>query len=58
VILCVDSEVNFKSSGAVIEGLDSEGPGSFQESVKVSFKNLSAEFRRSGGPFNVTVELV
>ena len=59
-VICVGSEVNFKSSGAVIEGLDSKGPGSLhgtEELVKViSFKHPSAECRRIGGPLNGTVE--
>lgn len=35
MVICVDNEVNFNSSGAVIEGLDSEGPGAFQVWVKI-----------------------
>ena len=50
--------VKTKSSGAVIEGLDSKDPRSFHESVKISFKNPSAECSRVGGPSNVTKELV
>jgi hypothetical protein len=55
---CVGSEPNFKSSGAVIERLDSKGLGrSFQEFVKV-ISNVLREWSSIGARFNGTVKLV
>ena len=58
-VSCIGSEVNFKSSEAVIEGLNSKGLGSLhstEEWVKVRFKHPSTECRRNGG--QGTVQLV
>ena len=55
---CARSEANFRSSGGIIEGLDSEGLRFFQVLVKINFKNMSAEYSRFRGPFNGTIELV
>ena len=58
MIIRVDIEVNVKRTGAVIEGPDNKGLGMFQEWVKITFKNSSAELGRIGVRFNHTVELV
>ena len=58
-MFCVGSEVNVESGGAVIERLNSKGPGrSLQEFVKVKLKCLCSECRSNAGPFDGTEKLV